>query len=117
MYNIASALINTGTIFSPISRPSKGKSTELDVIRSSPAEPEPGIDIRYDNNSHWPEFCEDKRKGRLFKTGRSWIYCQKRIICLCLSNARNWFMECHTKYISEIYWLMHILERFFYCQD
>ena len=96
-YNIVSALINADRIVVPVGQPNKGKSTELEVIQRSPAEPEPAIGIRYDNISHWPKFGEDKRKCRLCKTGQSSVCCQKYKICLSLSHATNCFTEYHTK--------------------
>ena len=97
LYQIASALIRAGTVVNQVGRPRKRSSLEVDIVRRTTSEPEPIVDIRFDNVSHWPEFRADKRKCRLCKTGQSRVFCKKRNICLCLSNARNCFTEYHTK--------------------
>ena len=65
VYQIASALISTGTVVNQVGRPPKRRSLEFDIVRRTPSEPEPIVDIRFDNVSHWPEFLADKRKCRL----------------------------------------------------
>ena len=65
VYQIASALISAGTVVNQVGRPPKRRSLEFDIVRRTPSEPEPIVDIRFDNVSHWPEFRADKRKCRL----------------------------------------------------
>ena len=65
VYQIASALISAGTVVNQVGRPPKRRSLEFDIVRRTPSEPEPIVDIRFDNVSHWPEFLADKRKCRL----------------------------------------------------
>ena len=71
VYQIASPLIGAGTVVNQVGCPTKDRSLELDVVRRSPSKPEPIVNIRFDNVSHWPEFRADKRKCRSCKTGQS----------------------------------------------
>ena len=93
VYQRASALIRTGTVVNQVRLPPKRRSLEFHVVRRTSSEPEPIVDIRFDNVSHWPEFRADKRKCRLCKTGQSRVFSKKCSTCLCLSNVKNCFAE------------------------
>ena len=74
---IASALIRARAVVNQAGRIPKCRSSELDVVRRTLSEPEPIVDIWFDDASHWPEFGAHKRKCRLCKTGRSRVFLQE----------------------------------------
>ena len=82
-----------------IGRPSKGISTDNNTQpehkKRAASNSQPDSDVRLDCVAHWPEFRKEKRKCRYCKTGQSRAYCMKCDICLCLSGARNGFVEYH----------------------
>lgn len=47
--------------------------------------------IRLDTTHQWPEYKDTKNHCRHCKTGFSRVYYDKCTVCLCLSNARNYF--------------------------
>ena len=100
---IASSLTKASKAVKSVGRPSKRSLDQSDVTTPSLKRlakvptPIPATDVRYDNVGHWPECRDDKRKCRLCKTGQSRVFCSKCDICLCLSNARNCFLDFHSK--------------------
>ena len=76
-------------------RMSTDNNTQLEHKKRAASNSQPDSDVRLDCVAHWPEFRKEKRKCRYCKTGQSRVYCMKCDICLCLSGARNCFVEYH----------------------
>ena len=87
--------IPTVKVGCPSKRMSTDNNTQPEHKKRATSNSQPDSDVRLDCVADWPEFRKEKRKCRYCKTGQSHVYYMKCDICLCLSGARNCFVEYH----------------------
>lgn len=96
--DIGVTLCKYGHIITPTRGRPRNEVEELINVKKKkgPTAPAPPKDVRQDQTSHWPQFCEVRQRCKLPGcSAKTYSKCVKCGVYLCLHNKKNCFVEYH----------------------